>query len=72
MNVSEECANCDQFSALASGDYHVGWGAIAIGAAGVLLVLGLVAGPSLAILGLLLLVVGTGILVDTWSHGFVH
>jgi hypothetical protein len=66
------CVNCDQWSSLLNGDYHVGWGAIVVAAAGVVLALGLLAGSSLLLLGLVLLVVGTGILVDTWAHGYEH
>ena len=66
------CTTCDGISALLDGNYHVGWGALVVVGGGVLLVLGLIAGVELLYLGIVLLLIGGGILVDTWAHQWYH
>lgn len=72
MDAGDEWVNTQQWDALLRGDYHVGLGAIAVAGIGAGLVLGLVGGDALMVVGLVLVIVGTGILVDTWAHGFAH
>lgn len=67
-----EGINADQWSGLFEGTYHVGLGAIVVAGVGIALVLGLLGADALLLTGLLLVIVGTGILVDTWAHGFLH
>jgi hypothetical protein len=53
--------------ALFSGDYHVGYAALALAILGIVFV---IAGPL--VLGIVLVVLGVGIFVDTWAHGYFH
>ena len=55
------------FTALVQGDYHLGYAAIGIAFVGVALL-----AAGLVWLGVVCLVAATGILVDTWVHGWFH
>lgn len=50
--------------------YHVGIGAVA--SAGIGLFLILTCDGLLLVLGIVLVIIGTGVLVDTWVHGYFH
>ena len=67
-------ANEVGFDALASGDFHVGWGSLVVAGVGVALVLGAIGTGTVELLlaGIVLLAVGVGIFVDAWAHGFFH
>ena len=64
--------NQEGVDAFATGRYHVGYGAIAVAALGTLLILGGVSGSAVMVVGIVLLAIGVGILVDTWAHGYFH
>ena len=54
------------FHELLSGEFHVGYAALGVVFLGVLLL------PVSLWIGAILLILGTGIFVDAWSHGYFH
>jgi hypothetical protein len=54
------------WEAFASGEFHIGYGAIVVVVVGLLLL------RVSLVLGVLLVIVGTGILVDAVAHQFLH
>ncbi len=54
------------FRALGSGDFHIGYAALGV------VVLGLLLLPVHLWVGVVLVILGTGIFVDAWAHGFFH
>ena len=72
MSTSQTLSNRNGMASFLSGNSHVLYGAIGLTALGVYLSLAFSSNRTLLLVGLLVALVGVGIAVDVWAHGFKH